>query len=104
MWELLHCFVTDFSPIDYLSNAIPLVVLLIFMSTNLSDLDYGFVVRVMAVATAANCVMLLGKILYQADFNIAAAFVGLQRLGVKLEGDTAISGAVNPNTLEANSP
>lgn len=103
IWELLHYLVQDFSLKMYLVNIIPLIVLLIVMSADVSQHDYAFTVRVMAVATVANCCMLLCKVLYWSDFNILKAFAGLQRLGIESEAisknSLSISGAVNPNTL-----
>lgn len=103
LWELLHGLMGTFSPVTYLTVIIPLLVLLIFISTDVARLDYGFITRAASLATIANGVMLLGKVLYWADFNIAKAFVGLQRLGLDLEETgkniTEKNGEINPNTL-----
>lgn len=103
LWELLHCFEEDFSLVTFLTNIIPFLVLAIVMFLDGSKVNYDLIARAVALATAAVSLTLLLKVLYFADFNIAAAFVNLQRLGVETEEmaqkATVEYGNMNPNTL-----
>ena len=102
-WELLHCLRSEFSPVAFLTSVIPLVVLAVMMYSDLSDLDYPFVVRAFSAATLGICLTLLVKVLYLSGFNILSAIAGLQRLGVDTneanQSVTIEGGQVNPNTL-----
>ena len=100
LWELLHCFRSDFSPVKYVADCLPLMLLAVVMCCRADRADYGFIVRAMSVTTAALCATLLLKLLYLTDMNIIKTFVNLQRLGsdasnVGLDN----KGIVNPNTL-----
>lgn len=103
VWELLHCFRTSFSAVNFLSNMIPFIVLAVMMASDFRDLDYAFVVRSMAWTTLGITLVLLIRVLYFADFNLPRAFAGLQRLGSDYHsniGGTIIQGGqINPNTL-----
>lgn len=103
LWELLHCFVTSFSVISFLSNVIPFLVLAVIMASDLRDMDYTFIVRTVAWTTLGVTLVLLVRVLYFADFNIPLALAGLQRLGSDKHSniqDTIIEGGqINPNTL-----
>ena len=103
IWELLHCFEGELSIIGLLSGIVPLLVLAVFMSSDVSDVDYDFVTRAFAFAAAMVCLSLLVRVLYAADFNVASAFAGLQRLGMDTEESkqsmTVSGGEINPNTL-----
>lgn len=103
LWELLHCFAETFSIVGFVANMVPFLALAVFMSMDVSELDYDFVVRSFAVTVAGTALALLIRVMYQSGFNLAAAFAGLQRLGVdtaETSGRASVSGGVvNPNTL-----
>ena len=103
VWELLHCLGEDFGVMEFLTNMIPLLALAVFMSADVSDTDYDFIIRAMAFTTAMVCMSLLVRVMYLARFNILSAFANLQRLGMDAEETrktAGISGGeINPNTL-----
>lgn len=103
IWELLHCFMSDFSIMGFIISIVPLVVLAVTMCSDLSELDYGFAVRALAMATLGVCLALFVKVLYLADFNVMLAISGIQRLGVDAadasERVSVTGGQVNPNSL-----
>ncbi len=103
IWELLHCFQTGFSPVDFLSNIIPLIVLTVLIASDTEGLDYPFIVRAFAWATLGVSLVLLIRVLYFANFNILLALGSLQRLGLDAQSnvqDAAIAGGlINPNSL-----
>lgn len=102
VWELLHCFGESFSVRSYLGSIIPLLFLLVVMSSRCDEIDYGFVVRTMSVVTIVASFMLLLYVITIADFNIELAIMNLRRLGVIADSaaDDVMQGtAINPNTL-----
>ena len=100
LWELLHCFDPGFSVLVFLTSIIPLIFLAVILCVDVSDVDYPFVVRVMALVVAATCVILLTNLIVRANFNIIAAVEGLRRLGLaSKEDDVMLGGALNPNSL-----
>lgn len=103
IWELLHTFQTAFSPEDFLSNVIPLIVLAVLIASDTEDLDYPFIVRAFAWATLGVSLVLLIRVLYFANFNILLALGSLQRLGLDAQSniqDAVITGGqINPNSL-----
>lgn len=102
VWELLHCFGESFSVRSYLVSVIPLLFLLLVLSSRCDEIDYGFVVRTMSVVTIVASFMLLLYVITIADFNIELAIMNLRRLGSVASGeaDDVIQGtAINPNTL-----
>ena len=100
VWEFLHCVGAGFSIASFAYRFMPLIVLVLFMSTNASRIDYGFVVRSFAITASCTCLILLSILLIEAEFDIRAAFASFQRLGMVLEESTAERvSLVNPNTL-----
>lgn len=103
LWELFHCLGQSFSIMAFITNVAPLLILVIVMSTDVRKLDYPFIVRAYALATAGLCLTLLVRVLYRSGFNLLLALSGLQRLGVEDPNSavsaTAAGGVVNPNTL-----
>lgn len=103
VWELLHCLGEDFAVMEFLTNMIPLMALAVFMSADVSDGDYDFVIRAMSFTTAMVCLSLLVRVLYLADFQFVSAFARLQRLGMDAEETRKTAGItggeINPNTL-----
>lgn len=98
-WEYIHCFNYGFSIKLFIVSIIPLVFLALIMCTDMEDIDYGFIVRTMAVVTAVVCIVMLSSLFIMADFNIAEAFTGIRRLGVFSNDSKMQNLAVNPNSL-----
>ena len=101
VWELLHCFRPDFSPMDMVISVLPLITLAVMMAFDLEELDYGFVVRTFAVSTVAIGITMLGQVLYWCNFSIPRAMVQLRRLGVVLESSGA--SGITGGTIQTNS-
>lgn len=103
VWELLHYLGAQFSPVEFLSAMIPLIVLAVFMCMDKSDLDYPLVVRSLSFTTLSAAASLLLNFLYKYDFNFLLAVSKLQRLGVAMEesgaGSALLGGMINPNSL-----
>lgn len=101
LWELLHCFGAPFSPVTYLRNSIPLLLLALVMCAGRLKFEYDFIVRALAVSIAAMCLCLLGRLLYTAHFNLSAMLSGLRRLGLDAGNShmEITGGQQNPNTL-----
>lgn len=101
-WELLHCFDKDFSPKMFLVSMIPLITMAVILCVDITDINYAFIVRTMAVITGITGFVLLVNLLVRADFDIMATFSGLRRLGFVSEEsskNTMLGSAVNPNAL-----
>lgn len=103
VWELLHCLGEKFSVVELVSNLTPFLPLLLLLCTDCDEHDYDYIVRALAVATAAISLALLVKVIYAADFNLLMAFANLQRLGVDTEetkkGTEILGSQINPNSL-----
>lgn len=103
IWELLHCFLTQFDAITFLANMIPFIVLAVIMASNVEKLDYALVVRAFAWATLGVILVMFIRVLYFSGFNIARALEGLQRLGSdkhsNIENVTVAGGQINSNSL-----
>lgn len=103
VWELLHCFLSEFSVVDFLSPIIPFIVLAVLMASDLEDLDYPFVVRAFAWATLGISFVLLIRVFYFSGFNFTLALAGLQRLGSdyhsNIQDVSVVGGQINPNSL-----
>lgn len=101
-WELLHCFEAGFSLMSFLFSMVPLIFLAVVLCVDVEGTDYAFIVRIMAAATAVTCIVLLTNLIVRANFNIAVAISGLQRLGMLSKdemSDVAVGSAINPNSL-----
>lgn len=103
LWELLHFLGQTFELIGFLTDIIPLLALLVFVSADTRKTDYAFVARVVAATTAVLCVTLLIRVLFLARFNLVAALAGIQRLGLDATTSNRSAelsgGEINPNTL-----
>jgi len=100
IWELLHGFTGTFSIPSLVAYMVPYIFSALMMcNKRAGSLNYPFIVQVLAVCTLWMCIVVLGKELYAAEFNVEAMISNLQRLGFE-EEDIAVSGAYfNPNTL-----
>lgn len=104
VWELMHCFGQPFSIPAFISDCVPLLLLLaLLLCCNADQFDYAFIVRALVVSVAAMCTLLLCKVVYLAKFDLVAAFANLQRLGLDSEETkenlAVLGGDMNPNTL-----
>ena len=99
MWELLHCFAAEFNLTLFLTSISPLIFLLIILNSDVIDVGYAFVARVLSAITICVSVALLLYCLIRANYDIIVMFANLQRLG-SVSDDTALFGSeVNPNSL-----
>ena len=103
LWELLHCFGGDFGIREFLTNFVPLLLLLIMMSIDTSVVDYEFLARMFAFVTVAVCASLIIKVLYFSKLDFLLAINRLQRLGMdSSETKQSLSitgGEIHPNIL-----
>ena len=81
IWELLHCFTADFSPVTFLTSLIPTIALAVILCSDFTDLDYSFVVRAVAMAAVTTCLSMIVQVVWISRFNLAAFLLNLRRLG-----------------------
>ena len=103
IWELLHCFTTDFSPVTFVTTLAPIIALTVFLCSDFSDVDYAFVIRSVAVSAVVICVTMLVQVAWISQFNFTVLLMNLRRLGALSEaaaGKLNISGGlVQTNSL-----
>lgn len=99
LWELLHCFAYNITFPSLVIALVPIVVLIMMMSFDVSEIDYPFIVRAVAIMSSAICAVVLLNTVVQADFNFLNAVLGLRRLGVISEDAILTGGRINPNSL-----
>ena len=103
MWELLHCFFTSFSVNQFGGHVVGWLLLAVLLCSQKIRFDYALIVRSFVISTIVMSMSLIGKLLFVADFNVAAAFASLRRLGLdSLEAQSSLlvsGGAINQNTL-----
>ncbi len=99
VWEISHFFLPGFDFKLMLTALIPIIFLMVILSTDVSGLDYAFIIRVVAVAAISANVMLLLNCFVNSGFNIATAILNLRRLGSVSEEDILLGGAIHPNSL-----
>ena len=103
VWELLHSFQRGFYPITFVTSVTPLIAIAILMSSDISELDYDFMVRALAVTAAATCVTLFGRVLYLSGFQFVKAVSTLRRLGLTWDESQkrklTAGGEIHPNAL-----
>lgn len=99
VWELLHSLAYKIELPELLSIFVPIIALAVIMCSDVSDVDYCFLSRTLALATVFVCCVLLGKELFAANFDFAVAIIRLKRLGLSTSGASANYGEINPNTL-----
>ena len=102
LWELLHCFSPELSFLEILIPILPLLVLAVVLASDLSETDYGFLIRAFASSTASIGITMLGQVLYWCDFNLVRTAAQLRRLGVVLESSGGRS-AITGGTIQTNS-
>lgn len=99
IWELLHCFSFEWSPITLCVSLAPLLFIAVGLNTDLKDVDYAFVVRIMAGISIYIGALLLMYCVVFTDGNLIKAFTTLGRLGAISDEEIMVGGAVNPNAL-----
>ena len=99
VWELAHCFFWGFAIKNFIGQFIPMLLYGFLIWQDCGKVDYGFVVRCLAVCTVTMCLTLLGMVLVRSGYDVSAAFMNMQRLGVTSE-ETAVGVLrINPNSL-----
>lgn len=99
IWEIMHFFLKGFSLQLTLTSLIPFIFLAIILSSDLSDIDYAFIVRSVAIVSiAVGCMFLLNCII-NAKFDLVLAFSNMRRMGFLSDDEILRGGAINPNTL-----
>lgn len=101
LWELLHCFGEPFSLAGFITDCVPFLLLAVVMCGS-KKYDYDFIARAYALTATGACIILLFRLIYLADFNVAEAFANLQRLGVD-SMEVADSLSITGGTPNANS-
>ena len=99
VWELLHFFCKGFDLQFFLSAVILLAFLAVILGVDVSDIDYAFIVRWVAIVSCAAGFMLLLNCISNANFNVSRAISNLQRLGLLSEEEIMNGGAIHPNSL-----
>ena len=98
-WELLHCYFFAWTPTMLLASIMPIVCIAVFMSFDIGDVDYSFIVRTMSVVSIYMCLLFLMNIIVNSGFNLSEAFANARRLGLMSDEEMLIGGAINPNAL-----
>ena len=99
LWELFHCLVGDFSIKQLVVMFLPYLLCGILMWQDAENVDYAYVARAFAGCVCVMCITLVAMVLVRTDFNLAAAYVRMQRLGSASENSGEISLVLNPNSL-----
>ena len=103
LWETLHCFGHSFEIVQYVARFVPLLLLMLLLSSGNEEFDYPFIMRAFAVSAVVMALSVFGKVLFAADFNLLEALAGMQRLGAQTEEFSSlmeVTGAeMNPNSL-----
>jgi len=98
-WEILHCFDAYSSIMEAVRVFVPFFLLGVLMCFPMKDLNYPKVVRLVANSTTFICVVLLVRVIQDANFNLQVAFLDMQRLGFVDESNEIVGAYLNPNTL-----
>ena len=99
LWELLHCFDTYSSIPEAVRMFVPFILLAVLMCMPHEDTNYPLIVRLVAVCTMFICIVLLIKVIRDADYNLQEAFLDMQRLGFTNDDEEIVGAYLNPNTL-----
>jgi len=98
-WELMHFFIKGFDLRIMITSLIPFLFVAMILSSDVSDIDYVFITRTVAVGSIVVGFMLLLHCFVRANYDFALAIFNLQRLGHLSEEEILIGGAINPNAL-----
>jgi len=96
LWELLHGILGVFDIKLVVGSIICILYLIVIICSDVSTVDYAFIVKSLSVISIYVCFMLLWDCMVQVDFNFDAAMNTLQRLGGMTEESQV---TINPNTL-----
>ncbi len=99
VWELLHCFIFEWSLLMLMISLAPLFFIAVLLCLDLRGIDYLFIVRTMAFVSIYACVLLLLNCIVRADGDLVGAFLNMRRLGMLSEDEILIGGAINPNSI-----
>ena len=99
IWELLHFFSPGSDLRLLITSLIPFAFLAIFVSCDVSKINYAFIIRSVAIVTVSMGLMLLLNCIANANFNVVLAIANLQRLGHLSEDQIISGGAIHPNSL-----
>lgn len=81
IWELLHCFSSDFSPATLITSLAPTIALTVILCSDFSEVDYAFVVRAVAAGAMVQCLTMLVQVAWISRFQLTAFMINLRRLG-----------------------
>ena len=96
LWEFLHSFIDDFNIKTTFGTLITLVFLIIVISSNISTIDYNFIVKSLSIVSICICITLLVGCVVDSGLDFKLAMANLQRLGAITEDDVSL---INPNTI-----
>ncbi len=99
VWEMAHGILGGFALKNFIGQFTPFILYGLLMWQDSGKVDYGFVVRCLAVCTVTMCLTLLGMVLVKSGFDISYAFVNMHRLGMAAEENVADTLQFNPNSL-----
>lgn len=99
LWEFLHCFDTRFDLKTTIGTLMVMILLAVVVSSDLRNMDYPFIVRVVAIASLNVCFVCIVNHVVAANFNLSAALNAMQRLGMMYDKGLTAKGSLNSNTL-----
>jgi O-antigen ligase len=96
---MAHGIFWGFALKNFIGQFAPFILYGLLMWQDTGKVDYGFVVRCLAVCTMTMCLTLLSMVLVKSNFDISYAFMNMQRLGMAAEENAADTLHINPNSL-----
>ena len=97
VWESLHASVyVDFSYIEFFRSLVEILFLLFVMNNDYPDLDYGRIVRALAISVVVVCVAIL---VYQIRSFSLSEIAHLRFGTIKGKEDSEFMASFNPNVL-----
>lgn len=97
IWEILHCFLDSTNLKSMIAMVALYVFFILLISLHKIYLNYGFIVRVFSVMVLWTIVLLIARLLIEANYNLNEAFINIYRLGYT--EDDSINLITNPNSL-----
>ena len=99
IWELIHCFVYDYSVKDGFAFVLPCIMTLLVMYSPVEDVHYEKIMRTLSACTLFMCFTIICR-LYLSSGDLQHLFVNMHRLGVSIEKVDAYKEAYfNQNAL-----
>ena len=99
VWELIHCFVYNYSIKESFAFVLPCIMTLIVMYSPIGEIHYERIMRTLSVCTLFMCFILICK-LYLSFGNLQTLIVNMHRLGISVdEVDMYTEAYFNPNAL-----